>query len=69
MDRPIKKTKYLNIRIGPEDKKLIEDTAAYNRISVSELIIMLIHDLISEGGKTIKSEVRLKSPVETGQRA
>lgn len=68
MEKRGKKVKRFSIRISPEDKELISEIASYNNISEADLISYLVHDLLNEGGKTIKSEIRIKSPRETGQR-
>ncbi|MFH0847412.1 MAG: hypothetical protein V1894_05110, partial [Chloroflexota bacterium] len=57
-----KKTESIVFRLSPEDKKRIEDIAEYNGMSVSSLIIALVHDLDRNGSKLIKYEVKIETP-------
>jgi uncharacterized protein (DUF1778 family) len=57
-----KKTDSLMIRISPQDKQLMQDIAAYNNISVSNLIVALLHDLAQKETRTIKMEYKLGVP-------
>lgn len=62
------KTAYLNLRITPEDKKLLSDLAWKNRMSMSEMVTLLIRraaaDDLSKQLEDLKREVAAVSPAE-----
>ncbi len=63
------KTAYLNLRITPDDKKLLSDLAWKRRMSMSEMVALLIRraaaDELGQQMEALKQEVAAAAPTRT----